>query len=546
MPISAQHNKFVYPDYISPLPADELLKFASKKQEMYDEGVAKVQQNIDTYHSLRNSILTDVEKEYFDKSMGNLVKSISNSAGLDFSNKANVQAVLNIGKPLERDTNITTAISNGKEVSRRQAELSKMKPEARSAANDAEYFEDVQDYMKSGKLGYKLGTKEYTPFIDVSAKVQEMMKGAKENGTLEEYSDGQYIRTISVKGLSEQEIAAKVRATLGAKEQNQLRIDAMYDVRQRGIEAAHSDVVDYYTMLNNTTQSGLALSTEQLRKAEAVYARTPTPSAKKQLEQIKEQNEQFRMQSQIAQENLTKISDISNFNPSQYVSLYQDKFISKQANAYAYRQVEKKMQADPYGTQAQSHRNAKELALLKADLDKQVAEATVPKGSQILSNVDQYNIVADVPNTLGEMVKAYGGRTINYKVAGKNETSTVGAALQSISELMQKNDPANLKTIIQKASSLVNQDFIQGSDAEFLKSVINKANSLSQTYNTYRSLIQKTDTKQGTVTYEEDPTLMVNNGMQSIPASQYFKLPLTTLLDDSDQTVIYKYKEPTQ
>jgi hypothetical protein len=203
------------------------------------------------------------------------------------------------------------------------------------------------------------------------------------------------------------------------------------------------------------------------------------------------------------------------------------------------------MQADPYGTQAQSHRNAKELAVLKADLDKQVAEATIPKGSQILSNVDQYNITADVPNTLGEMIKAYKGRTINYKVAGKNETSTVGAALQNISELMQKNDPANLKTIIQKASSLVNQDFIQGSDAEFLKSVINKANSLNQTYDTYRSLTQKTD-KQGNVNYEEDPTLMVNNGMQSIPASQYFKLPLTTLLDDSDQTVIYKYKEPTQ
>ena len=34
MPISANHNKFVYPDYISPLPADDLLKFAQKKQEM--------------------------------------------------------------------------------------------------------------------------------------------------------------------------------------------------------------------------------------------------------------------------------------------------------------------------------------------------------------------------------------------------------------------------------------------------------------------------------------------------------------------------------
>jgi len=184
MPISAQHTKFEYPDYISPLPADELLKFAQKKQEMYDEGVAKVQQSIDTYHNLRSSILTDVEREYFDKSMGNLVKAISSSAGLDFSNKSNVQAVLNIGKPLERDEYLTTAVSNGKEVSRRKETLSKLKPELRSAANDSEFFEDVQDYMKSGKLGYKLGTKEYTPFVDVSAKIQDMMKGAKEKWLL--------------------------------------------------------------------------------------------------------------------------------------------------------------------------------------------------------------------------------------------------------------------------------------------------------------------------------------------------------------------------
>ena len=37
MPISAQHTKFEYPDYISPFPADELIKLAVKKQEMYDD-----------------------------------------------------------------------------------------------------------------------------------------------------------------------------------------------------------------------------------------------------------------------------------------------------------------------------------------------------------------------------------------------------------------------------------------------------------------------------------------------------------------------------
>jgi hypothetical protein len=111
---------------------------------------------------------------------------------------------------------------------------------------------------------------------------------------------------------------------------------------------------------------------------------------------------------------------------------------------------------------------------------------------------------------------------------------------------MEQNNPANLQKIIEQASSLVKQGFIQGSDAEFLQSVINKANSLNKTYNKYQSLLPKTPNSDGTVSIGTDDTLMVNNGMQSIPADQYFKLSLTTLLDDSDQTVIYKYKEPSQ
>jgi len=536
MPISAQHTKFEYPDYISPLPADELLKFAQKKQEMYDEGVAKVQQSIDTYHNLRSSILTDVEREYFDKSMGNLVKAISSSAGLDFSNKSNVQAVLNIGKPLERDEYLTTAVSNGKEVSRRKETLSKLKPELRSAANDSEFFEDVQDYMKSGKLGYKLGTKEYTPFVDVSAKIQDMMKGAKENGYLEEYSDGQYIRTVSVKGLSEQEIAAKVRATLGAKEQNQLRIDAMYDVKQKGIEAAHADVVNYYSAMDASTQAGLNLSSQKVREAQSAFDRSGTASAKKVLEQAKQQYEQFRVQSDIVKDNLNKISDINNFNPNQYVAIYQDKFISQQANAYAYRQEERKMQADPYGTQAQAHRNAKEMAYLNAELDKQTAEATIPKGSKIVSNVDQFNLKFDLLNTLGAMTKAYSKTPIYLKGA---PNTTVGSEIQKIDQLLKSTDPKQLKGVIEKASTLLNKEYVTGPDAEILQGIINKATTVSRSYNEY--LKQTVDDKGVAVS---NTNLMVNNGNQTIPAEQYFNLPLSALLDDSDQTVIYEYKEP--
>jgi len=122
MAISAQHTAFTYPDYISAMPADDLIKLAVKKQEMYDEGVQKVQQNLDAYSQVRASLEKDSDKQYFDNMMNDLVKTVNQSAGLDFSNKANVQAVLNIGKPLENDVNLVNAVESSNTYRQRMAE----------------------------------------------------------------------------------------------------------------------------------------------------------------------------------------------------------------------------------------------------------------------------------------------------------------------------------------------------------------------------------------------------------------------------------------
>jgi len=184
------------------------------------------------------------------------------------------------------------------------------------------------------------------------------------------------------------------------------------------------------------------------------------------------------------------------------------------------------------------------MAFLKADLDRKTAEATIPKGSKILSNVDQFNITQDVKNTLGAMKDAYGKRTLNVTVNNQTTSSTVGSEIQKIDELLKSNDPNKLQQVIEKATTLTNKGFVEGTDAEFLKAIVNKATGLKRSYDKYLSLGTTTSKEEGT-TFSENPNIMVNNGSQTLPASQYFNLPLSVLLDDSDQTVIYEYKEPS-
>lgn len=370
MPISAQHTKFEYPDYISPLPADDLLKFAQKKQEMYDEGVAKVQQNIDSYHNLRSSILTDVEKEYFDKSMGNLVKAISSSAGLDFSNKANVQAVLNVGKPLERDQYILTAISNGKEVSRRQEQLSKMKPGERSVVNDYFYMKDVNDYMQSGKLGQKIGYgKDYTPYVDLSKDWMEFMKTQKPNQNetfnMQSGMGPAYIEKVTVEGFNTADLAEKFKAFI-ATDPNKLRqfqMDAGYSLDQIGKDNAYTGYVEDMQSKATTAAQNAQMFRNEANRLERAYATTKSPTVKSQLEQAKQKATYYEQSRLLAEQKAS--TTLEDFDLGEYMEIYQDKFATNMGNMYASQKVSRDLISNEYWKEARA--DARQMQKINAD-----------------------------------------------------------------------------------------------------------------------------------------------------------------------------------
>lgn len=409
MPISAQHTKFVYPDYISPLPADDLIKFAQKKQEMYDEGVAKVQQNIDSYHSLRSAILTDVEKEYFDKSMGNLVKAISNSAGLDFSNKSNVQAVLNIGKPLERDQYITTAISNGKEVARRQEQLSKMKPGERSVVNDYFYMKDVNDYMNSGKLGQKIAYgKEYTPYVDLSKDWMEFMKTQKPNQS-ESFNASSsmgpaYIEKVTVEGFDTTDLANKFKAFISTDPNKirQFQMDAGYSLEQVGKEGAYQGYVeDMQAKATTASQNAKAFKAEADRLQKA-FNTTGSSTIKAQLEQAKQKATYYEQARLLAEEKASTSFD--DFDLGDYMEIYTDKFATNMGNMYATQKVSRDLISNEYwkearadARQAQSFANDLAKERYKQDIENQKPENLLKRRKEMmeLARVDQqdfYNV----------------------------------------------------------------------------------------------------------------------------------------------------------
>jgi hypothetical protein len=351
MPISAQHTKFDYPDYISPLPADDFIKVAVRKQEMFDEGVSKIQTQLDSTSALRDLMTTDAEKQYFDESLSNLVKSVNSSAGLDFSVKGNVQAVLNIGKPFETDQYIKTAVSNGKEIQRRQSVASSLKGNQKSANNDLIFWKDVMDYKNSNKLGQKLSYgKEYEEFYDISESWSKFFKTLPESSQ-QSIMQGKgtpsgYFELVTTEGFTKSEIADKFKSYLGTnpKALRQLQIDTEAGIYSMGKEQAHKGYVESMSTHAALAEKQIPELQSVVTAKEKAYKLTQSPTVKAELDMAKQNLSATQQTYLLAKE--AAATPFDSFDSMDYAGIYQNNMINNMANLYSAQKTKRDLKED--------------------------------------------------------------------------------------------------------------------------------------------------------------------------------------------------------
>ena len=349
MPISAQHTKFVYPDYIESLPADDLIKLAVKKQEMFDEGRSKVQQSIDAYGKIRNSLVRDVDKEYFDKNMNNLVKAINQNAGLDFSVKGNVDSVLNIGRPLENDATLLGAVDSAKTYNTMMEEYKKLDPKLKSPVNDYFYFKDIAAWKNNGDVGTKLNYQSYKPYQEGTGKKWgEAFSKIKPNiETQFEFTpDGRRIQKTVVSSVDQGRVRDAYMSMLTPAEMEQLQMDAQYKYLNSNQDAIKGQ---YQGHMNETLQLSNA-QIEDLENRKVIAKQKNIPMDDPRILEIDRNLSKAYMQRDILEGRASRgLADIPD---NEVINFLQDQTIFDASNAYAYTQVEKDLDEDQYALKA--------------------------------------------------------------------------------------------------------------------------------------------------------------------------------------------------
>ena len=348
MPIGARHTKFEYPEYISPFPADELIKLAVKKQEMYDEGRSLVQKQIDTYGQIRNQLVKDQDKEYFDKSMSGLVKAINQSAGLDFSNKSNVQAVLGIGKPFESDSNLINAVNSSKNYSKMMEDYKKLDPKLKSPSNDHAYFKGIKSWMDNPNVGAQLNYSSYKPYADgVVKKWGELEKDLKPNieTVYEQSADGRWITKQKISGVDQERFMKAYMASLTPQEMEQLQMDASYNLDVRGKESV-------FEKWQQSQQSNLSAYNRQVEELEGKRQQAASKLGENDPMTLKLDAEikKAKMFRDATADKASKT--LETINDSELVSYLIDDQVFNAAEGYAYQQIESDLNENKYTLEA--------------------------------------------------------------------------------------------------------------------------------------------------------------------------------------------------
>ncbi len=240
--------------YIQQLPVEQMIDVGKRRQQAHDEGVQKIQTQIENVAGL--DVVRDVDKAYLQSKLNQLGNKLRTVASGDFSNFQLVNSVGGMTKELVHDKGIQNAVNSAAKYRKESAAAEADRKDGKSAVSNQWVFgADSVSWLNSTDVNETYNVK-YNPYVDVNKKWMDVMKGlhsdlVEQDIPYEKNADGSidYTKTaaamqrMSKESVSAGKIANALSASLSPDELNQLNIDGRYTFRGVSVPtlAAHSE-----------------------------------------------------------------------------------------------------------------------------------------------------------------------------------------------------------------------------------------------------------------------------------------------------------------
>jgi len=317
-----------------------MAKVGMHKQQKYEEGVQKIQSDIEKIAGL--DIMRDVDKAYLQSKLNQLGSNLRPFMASDFSDFQLQNSVAGMTSAIGDDPNIQTAV-NSTAFYRKQKELmEKAISEGKSAVqNQWDFSLKVNDYLQNPELGQSFNGR-YTDYIDVEKKWLEVFKNLhpdlaeqdipyvrNEDGTLNYNKTAAAMQRVSKETVSAAKIENALRASMSPDELNQLSIDGRYQFRgydtpEKLAVYSQTRYQKYFDELNSRE--------EKLKALEVLNSSNPAELEKTKNALTELQETRVKLTDQMNQE-----IEVIKSNPEQAkASIYKNQAIAAFANAYSW------------------------------------------------------------------------------------------------------------------------------------------------------------------------------------------------------------------
>ena len=176
-------KSFQFNPYIQELPVEAMVKVGMAKQAQYDQGVQKIQNEVDRVAGI--SVLRPADKQMLQSKLNELGSKLKTVAAGDFSNQQLVNSVGGMTGQIINDKYIQAAVSSSA-VARQQMDLVDQARQKGELTPDNEWFfvdKQLNKYLNDTRLSDDTGAPivfngKYIKHYDIDKDVNEAIKSA--------------------------------------------------------------------------------------------------------------------------------------------------------------------------------------------------------------------------------------------------------------------------------------------------------------------------------------------------------------------------------
>jgi hypothetical protein len=218
--------------YIETLPAESLAQVGMIKQQQFDQGVQKVQGQVDMLTSL--PIAKDEVKSYVQTKLGQLKEGVTKNLAGDFSDARITNQIGGAARIIARDPIVQNGVTSTARMQAAQSQMQEAIKAGKSAPqNEASLNESIGSWLNDGQIDTQF-TGSYSPHVDYIDKLTKTFKDMNQGEDIDKdafiYENGERkVNPVLFKGVGPKRIQDAWNLVSSQPDvQNQLKIDGWY------------------------------------------------------------------------------------------------------------------------------------------------------------------------------------------------------------------------------------------------------------------------------------------------------------------------------